>query len=179
MRGLIPGLGTPHPFGPLLPALFQEDDFVLRWCRGLDEVLAPVLSTLDCLDAYFDPALTPPDFLDWLAVWVNLSLDQNWPEERRRRLVYRAAELYRWQGTRRGIAEHVALYSGELPEIDDSGGAGWSAAPGGPLPGRAGGEIVVRVRPPPGHPVDWHHLEAIVATAKPAHIAHRIEVLNG
>jgi phage tail-like protein len=175
-RGLVEDLDTPHPLWLMLPGLFQEDGFAGRLCGALDQVLAPVLSTLDCLDAYLDPDLTPVDFLDWLAGWVGIMLDQNWPESRRRALVGRAGELYRWQGTARGIAEHVALYTGVLPEISDSGGAAYSEAPDGPLPGRPMPEIVVRVRVADPGSIDLRHLEAIVVAAKPAHVAHQVEV---
>ena len=67
MRGAVPGLPTPHPIGLALPALYLDDGFTQRFTAGLDEVLAPVLLTLDCLDAYLDLELAPPDFLDWLA----------------------------------------------------------------------------------------------------------------
>ncbi len=177
MRGAVDELATPYPLGELLPAMYQEDDFAQGLCDGLDEVLAPIMATLGCLDAYFDPALTPLDFLEWLAGWVGVSLDQNWPEPRRRALVARAGDLYRWQGTARGIAEHVALYSGVVPEVEDSGGAVWSPAPGGLLPGRAEPEVVVRVRSDDPDAIDLQHLDAIVAAAKPAHVAHRVEVV--
>lgn len=178
MRGLIPDLGTPQPLELMLPGLFREDGFATRLCGALDEVLSPVLSTLDCLDAYLDPDLTPVDFLDWLAGWVGIMLDQNWPESRRRALVGRAGELYRWQGTARGIAQHVALYTGAQPEVDDSGGTASSEAPGGQLPGRSTPEVVVRVRVTDPASVDLRHLDAIVAAAKPAHVAHRVEVVG-
>ena len=67
MRGAIPGLDTSVPFGPMLPAIYQEDEFSMRFVAGFDDVLAPVLLALDCLIDYFDPALTPTDFLEWLA----------------------------------------------------------------------------------------------------------------
>ena len=177
MRGTIPELETAYPLRALLPAMYQEDGFAVGLCDGLDEVLAPVLATLTCLDSYFDPALAPLDFLDWLAGWVAVSLDQNWPEPRQRALVARAGDLYRWQGTRRGIAEHVALYSGIVPELEDSGGAVWSPAPGGPLPGRAEPQVIVRVRVEDPASIDVQHLDAIVAAAKPAHVAHRVEII--
>jgi hypothetical protein len=48
MRGTVPGLASPHPLGGTLPALYADDSFAQRLCDGLDEVLAPVLATLDC-----------------------------------------------------------------------------------------------------------------------------------
>lgn len=178
-RRLTPGVPTPHPLVGLLPALFQEDPFATRLCAALDEVLAPVLVALDCLDAYLDPALAPPDFVDWLAGWVGLALDQNWPESQRRALVARAGELYRWQGTRRGLIQHLRLYTGVDPEVSDSGGAAWSSNPGGSLPGDPDAEVRVRVVLGSDSSVDERAVEAIVMAAKPAHVRHRIEVVRG
>src|SRR4029453_7641000 len=73
MRATAAGLATPPPIGEHLPALFQEDEFAQRFVGALDEVLAPVFAVLDCLDAYLDPWLAPPDFVDWLADWVALT----------------------------------------------------------------------------------------------------------
>ncbi|MDQ1374536.1 MAG: hypothetical protein QOJ09_1874, partial [Actinomycetota bacterium] len=83
----------------MLPALYQDDDFALRFTAGLDDVAAPALAVLDNLTAYFDPLLAPSDFLPWLAGWVGIALDENWPEARQRALVARAGELYRSRGT--------------------------------------------------------------------------------
>ena len=58
MRGLV-AVGTAHPMGPSLPALYQDDMFVQRMLDGLDAVLAPVMTTIDNFDAYLDPRLTP------------------------------------------------------------------------------------------------------------------------
>ena len=72
MRGLTREVRPRHRLAPTLPALLQEDAFLTRFTAGLDDVLAPVVATLDSLDSYVDPALAPEDFLDWLAGWVAL-----------------------------------------------------------------------------------------------------------
>jgi phage tail-like protein len=178
MRGLIDGLESPRPLGEALPALFQEDGFAQRFTAAFDEVLAPVFCTLDNLDAYFDPNLAPADFIAYLAGWVGLNLDENWPVERQRALIAQAAELYRWRGTTKGLAAHVALYTGTEPEILDSGGCESSKTPGAPLPGTAEHRVTVRVRVADPSSVDRRRIEAIVAAAKPAHVLHEIEVLQ-
>ncbi|MFD0823820.1 phage tail protein, partial [Micromonospora zhanjiangensis] len=99
MRGSVPGLVSPHPIGQQLPAMFLEDDFAQRFTAGLDEVLAPILLTLDSLDTYFDLELAPPDFLDWLAGWVAAPVDPDRPPGVRRDLVRHAVEVHRWRGT--------------------------------------------------------------------------------
>ncbi len=60
MRGLIEGLPSPRPIGALLPAVLQEDEFCQRMMGALDEVLAPLFTTLDCFDSYLDPGWPRP-----------------------------------------------------------------------------------------------------------------------
>ncbi|NED82085.1 phage tail protein, partial [Streptomyces sp. SID11233] len=79
---------------------FADDDLAQRFVGGLDEVLAPILNVLDCLPAYFDPALAPVDFTRWLAEWVGAETDGDAPEDaeaeaRLRHAVAAAARLHR------------------------------------------------------------------------------------
>jgi len=180
VRGTVEELATPHPLGHLLPTLYHDNDIAQRFTAALDIVLAPVLATLDSSHAYVDPLLAPLDFVEWLAEWVGVELDASWPEARRRALVARAADLFAWRGTVRGVSEAVAIYTGVVPEIVESGATAWTGAPppSGELPGFAAGELVVRVRIAPGDAdvIDPVRLDRLVAAAKPAHIAHRVEV---
>jgi phage tail-like protein len=176
-RAAIPALISPHPLGGFLPALYQEDDFAQSFTSGLDAVLAPIFSSLDNLEAYLDPGLAPEDFLDWLGGWVGLVVDETWPLDRRRAFISRAHELYRIRGTAKGLAAHVELFSGGQVEIEEPGGASWSATTGSAPPGSTGFNVVVRVRVDDPATVDQTRLNALVAAAKPAHLTHRVEVL--
>ncbi|UXI79420.1 phage tail protein, partial [Streptomyces vinaceusdrappus] len=106
-RGSVDGLGSSLPLGTMLPAVFADDDLAQRFVGGLDDVLAPILNVLDCLDTYFDPALTPADFAQWLGTWVGAETDGTEPEPRLRAAVAAAARLHRVRGTRQGLAEAV------------------------------------------------------------------------
>jgi len=178
MRALIDVLDNPHPVGHQLPAVYQDDEFILQFCSGLDAVLAPVISTLDTIDAYLDPRLAPEDFLTWLATWVGVELEERWPLARQREVVSEAVDLYRWRGTTRGLRDVVRLYTGVEPEIEESGGTSWSSAPGSESPGAAAASLVVRVRIDDPALVDEGRLDAIVRASKPAHIPHRIEIAS-
>ncbi len=178
MRGGLSGLHSPFPLGSSLPGIYQDDGFVQELCAGLDEVFAPLVATLDCLPAYLDPETTPLDVLEWLAGWVGVVLDDVAPE-RRRVVVRRAAELHRWRGTARGVRAAVAAWCGVEPELLESGGSGWSAEAGAPLPGEPAPSLLVRVRVPDPAAVDVRRLEALVAATKPVHVPHRVEVLPG
>jgi phage tail-like protein len=175
MRGTVPGLGSPHPLGETLPALYADDSFAQRLCQGLDEVLAPVLSTLDCLPAYLDPATAPADLVEWLAGWVGVAIAPGMPDRRRRQLVAAAAELYVWRGTLTAIRDIVELSSGQVPVISESGGTSWSQDPHAPLPGRAEPELVVGLRA--GSDVDQARLAALIDAFVPAHVPWRLEFL--
>lgn len=177
MRGVIDGLATPHPLGMLLPPVYYDDSLAQRFTAGLDDVLAPVFSTLANLPAYVDPWVAPTDFVDWLAGWVGLALDQTWPDDRRRALIAQAADLYRLRGTARGVAAHVAVYLQVEPEIEESGATAWSPVPGGAIPGSPTSSMKVRLRISDPGAVDISRLEAVVRAAKPAHVTHEIEVL--
>jgi len=177
-RGAVEGLENAHPIGQQLPALYQDDGFALRFAGALDEVLAPLLLTLDCASAYFDPWLAPSDVLDWLAGWVGTEVDETWSLAKRREVVARSADLYRRQGTVSGLADRVELVFGVRPEIEESGGVAASATPGAPLPGRSEPGLLVRLRVDDPTTVDVRRLDVLIGAVKPAHLPHRVEVVG-
>jgi phage tail-like protein len=178
-RGLIEGLPTPHPFGPALPSVFQEDDFAQRFVSAFDDVLAPIFCALDNWDAYLDPSVAPEDFLEWLSSWVGVELDETWPIERRRMLVSKAVELYRWRGTVKGLRDTVAIYTNSEPEIVDNGGIVASTSPGTKFPGKPGAEVTIKVKVKDPSTIDTARLERLVQAAKPAHVAATVSVTAG
>jgi phage tail-like protein len=177
MRGTVEGLASPHPLAEHLPAVYQEDWFAQRLLSAFDPVLAPVFSVLDNFHAYLDPALAPEDFLAWLAGWVGLTLDETWPVERCRALVFQAAALYGRRGTVSGLRDHLEILSGGSVELTDSGGVAWSRTPGASLPGAPQTSLVVRITVDDPAGLDADRVEGLVRAAKPAHLPHRIEVV--
>jgi phage tail-like protein len=175
MRGTPSGFGTAYPLAALLPAVFQEDDLLMRFTAAIDELLAPAISSLDCLAAYVDPALAPPDYLGWLAAWVGIELDETWPVERQREAVAQAVGLHRHRGTLAGLRDQVELASGGEVEISESGGVTWSLEPTGRQTVEAPAEITVTVR---GSSLSRTTLEAIVDAAKPAHVVHEVRLIT-
>ncbi|WP_086828341.1 phage tail protein [Allokutzneria sp. NRRL B-24872] len=175
-RGAVPGLTSPHPLGKLLPGVYQEDEFAMRFTAGLDDVLAPVLSTMDNFVSYVDPLLTPEDFLDWLASWVGVVPDERLPQDRRRRALASAIGHYRWRGTLTGIRDQLATITGHPVEVVDSGGVLGAISPGEPLPGEARPWIIARI--PARAAADRDLVDSVLAAVKPAHVPHRVEVVD-
>ncbi|MFB7056441.1 phage tail protein [Streptomyces vinaceus] len=182
MRGGVEGLGSPYPIGKFLPSVYQEDDFTQRFTAGLDDVLAPAISTLDCLEHYLDPALTPEDFLPWLAGWLGLELEYQHDLARRRSLLAAAGHLYRKRGTAEGLREHVKLMFGGDVEVEDGTEVTVRTSPSGPAAAEGasvrGGRLLT-VRITSTAPVDQAAIERFVAAAKPAHLPHTVEVIAG
>ncbi len=178
MRGLLPGLASPHPLGGTLPSLYQQDLFAQNLCAGLDEVLAPVIATLDSLPAYLDPATAPDDMLGWLAGWMGIALDGHQSAERQRELVHIGVELLQWRGTVRGVRSAVRALFDTAPQIVESGGSVFSVDAGSGLPGSERADLLVRLQVPDPETFDVRRLEALVGMIKPAHVPHRVEVVG-
>lgn len=145
MRGTVPGLINRTPYRTRMPSVYQDDDLLGRMLAAVDEVIAPVIVTVDGLHHYVDPWLAPADFVDMLAAWMGLDLDDHVPLDGRRAAVSGAMRLHRMRGTMRGIAEGIQLLVGSAVTVSvtDNGGASASTEPGGPLPGSAQAELRV------------------------------------
>ncbi len=178
MRGLVPGLATAHPLLNSLPGIYRDDPWVSALTQAMNDSLAPILGTIDNFASYLDPALAPDDVLDWLAGWVGIGLDETWPVERRRALVALAMQLYRKRGTKGGLAMHVRLLATGEVEVSDSGGASWSRTPGSAAPGDASYTTTIKVTKPRKGALDVARLDAIIASAKPAHVAHELKIVE-
>jgi phage tail-like protein len=182
-------LRNPHPLADTLPGVYRDawldeyrrtarESFGTRFLAAFDDVLAPVIATLDNLDAYLDADTTPEDFLAWLGEWVAATVDAGWPEDRRRAFVAQAAELYRRRGTAAGLRDHVQIYTGGVVEVVENGGSSFSLKPDGKLPGSPEPVVVVRVTVDKPEKIDRTRLDAMVKSSKPAHVVDRVEVLG-
>ena len=175
MRGAVDGLQPPESLAAGLPGAFIGNDFTRGLIGAFDEMLAPVFASLDDFDAYLDPRYAPEDFLRWLTGWVGFPLDERWSAEQLRAHVADAMEAVLWRGTVRGVAAAVRAYTGEQPEVVDTGGVTSSARPLGPLPGEARPRLLVRVRR--RGRLDPDVLDRLVSDVKPAHVPHEIVIV--
>jgi phage tail-like protein len=100
-----------------LPALYYQDELMGRFLMLFESFWAPIEGQIEAIPYYFDPQITPSEFLPWLASWLSLVLDERWPENRRRLLLASAAYLYRKRGTKAGLQKYLEIYTGEEAEI--------------------------------------------------------------
>jgi len=173
MRGVVDDLDTPVPVLPRLPGILQEDEFLARWLDAFDASLAPVFVVLDNLDAYIRPETAPPDFLAWLAGWVEARLDDAWPLEQSRHVVAEAAGLLRRTGTAGGIRDAMSVSAGpgSRVQVEDTGGTTYSTEPRAALPGLPRAEVRIVVVVPAGDPSEvQRRLERAAHQFVPAHV---------
>ena len=176
-----------------LPAIYQDDELLGRFLMLFESFWAPIEEQIGVSSLYFDPRFTPTDFLPWLASWIDLVLDERWPEERRRRLLRSAVSLYRTRGTRQGLEEYLEIYTGQRPRIVEHRAHNFRLGPEARLgPGVALGTVnmphtfTVTLRLPPlagsGREVERHEqerrqrIQAIVEAEKPAHTNYVLRI---
>jgi phage tail-like protein len=100
-----------------LPAVYHRDDLMGRFLMLFESFWDPIEKQIAQIPAYFDPKMTPSDFLPWLASWFSLVLDERCSEPQRRELIRLATSLYRKRGTKSGLREYLEAYTGEKIEV--------------------------------------------------------------
>jgi phage tail-like protein len=112
-----------------LPAVFRADpvsgDFLARFLSIFDTMRNQTSLLISGMFHLFDPMSSPAnrqnqpgaDFLSWLASWLGMTLQSNWPTAKRRELMRQAHRLFALRGTPEGLKLHIELYAGVRPQI--------------------------------------------------------------
>ncbi|MGE0400301.1 MAG: phage tail protein [Kofleriaceae bacterium] len=108
-----------------LPAIYRRSDaagrnLVRDVCFVFEHMFDSVDTNLVDGWRFYDPYVTPIEFLNWLSRWTAFTLDLDWPEAQKRALIKRAVDLYRIRGTRRGLALFLRLFSDHEPDIEEN-----------------------------------------------------------
>lgn len=108
-----------------LPAIYRRSDAVGRnlvreMCFVFEHMFDSVEVNLNDGWRFYDPHVTPNEFLRWLSNWTAFSLDLDWPEAEKRALIKRAVDLYRIRGTKRGLMLFLRLFTGHEPDIEEN-----------------------------------------------------------
>ena len=146
-----------------LPPIYREHNLLGRFLLAFEGVLVPIEQTVDHFDLYLDPVMTPAHFLDRLASWLGLTLDEKWSLEKRRTLVAEAVELYRRRGTRWSLSRHLEIYTGLAPDILE--------------PAERPHHFQVVVHVAEGRRLDRDTIERIIRANQPAHTTYSLEIV--
>ncbi|WP_370424179.1 phage tail protein (plasmid) [Streptomyces sp. QH1-20] len=171
---LVPGSRS---LRAILPESYRQGDFADRFIAGFDDALAPLITTLDCLDAYFSPRTAPEHFVTWMLSWSNTALPACVGMTGRRNALLLGHQLHGLRGTAAGLDLLVRYVLGGRLELTESGGTHYAARPDDPAvrgPGPAGPRAQVRVLLPYGtvarHPGAVDDLTELVREWIPAHV---------
>jgi phage tail-like protein len=157
-----------------LPAMYEEQDFAMRFVSAFEEVLDPIVGVLDNLHAHFDPELAPLDILDVATKWLGLRHNEAQPASQLRALVRRAAELGRLRGTYAGLELALRLNFPELPlRVEDGGSVEWAVEGDLPKP-RAPSFVVYCDKPISSE--DAANVARVIEAVKPVHVSFRLRI---
>jgi phage tail-like protein len=167
-----------------LPAIYRDDDFVGRFLCIFEDILKPLEDIVDNLVHYFDPGTAPQSFVPWLASWVGLVMDERMPEAKRHELIKSMAELYRWQGTKRGLSEYLRIYTDVTPQIIEHAysppaQSGNDAEAGTSQSGMEEGHAFcfsVILNVPDTTAIDADIVRTIIESEKPAHTTYILKI---
>ena len=179
-RALIPGLPSPFPLRDYAPSMLAGDRVTNLFLDTFDEVLAPIISTLDCYNAYLDADLAPMDFIDYMSTWLLVSSEQGWTDAMKRQALANAVLRSRWRGTTQSISDRVTELFGGTCEVTDSGDvktanefedpSTWSAA--NPP------QVTVKFTPDNGSNVKESDIRAALQSVLPAHVELVVTVVT-
>lgn len=104
----LPALYRETLFGPAADAAAADHestpaDFLGRFLANFEGVLTPLEDRVAAGWLVTDPRTAPEAALPWLAAWIGVAFEPWFPPARRREQIRRAAELFAWRGTRRGL----------------------------------------------------------------------------
>ena len=157
----------------------QPQPFAMRFLHALEEVLDPIVATLDSLPAHLDADLAPEHALSALATWLGVDEVESLPAAQRREAVHRAGELGRLRGTRAGLELALGLFFPAIAlRVEDGGGVVVSDdADAAPAKARAATFNVYCDEPLP--PETQMAVARCIERWKPVHAHYKLRVRKG
>lgn len=106
-----------------LPSIYQttgagtDPEFVRNFLWIFHTLSDTVSRRVDRVHRQFSPYSADEEFLPWLAQWVSITLDADWPPVKKRQMIRSAAELFQWRGTSAAIRRLLEIFTDVTPEI--------------------------------------------------------------
>ncbi len=94
-------------------SLSLEDSEFLKSIKGIDEVL-------DNIHDYFDLLYAPEEFIPWLTNWIALTINEDWSQQKKRRLRSEIVSLYKIRGTLKALERYLKIYTLDTGQVQVS-----------------------------------------------------------
>lgn len=105
-----------------LPAIYRDEpvasSFLDRFLANVEGFYTGLEDRIAQAQLYFDVRTVAPEFLEWLAQWMGVSLDLSWSEAKRRLFLTHAMQMFRERGTPAGLRRMLRLALEEC--VDES-----------------------------------------------------------
>lgn len=107
-----------------LPGILQQEDeraggLLRNYLWIVQHLMTRFQEITSSLPSYFNPHTTVSDFLPWLASWMAVELEEGWPEDKRRKFLANAVEIYKWRGTRQGLTKFINIVAEVEIEVEE------------------------------------------------------------
>lgn len=110
LRAYHPRFSYPEHY---LPKAYREDptsaSFLERYLANVEGIWSGLEDRIVAAQALFDPRSCPPDALDWLLGWFDVTADPSWDEPRRRLFLRHAMRFLALRGTVAGMVSALRL----------------------------------------------------------------------
>jgi phage tail-like protein len=110
-----------------LPGLYSDPaldptHFIGRYLLIFETIMNPITWVIDNFDLYLSPETAPPEWLQWLASWFDVTILPQLPVERQRAILSQIGFLFLRRGTCLGLERLLELTFGVKPEITEDAG---------------------------------------------------------
>jgi phage tail-like protein len=127
-----------------LPAVFQEDNFLVEYLSAFEKILLSsgdthprsLEATIADIARYFNPKEAPEEFLSWLAGWMAFGLEADLSVGLQREFLTHVISLYKLRGTPESLRRLLKLFTGAEPtilegdDLDQPNNKDWNVADG-------------------------------------------------
>ncbi len=108
-----------------LPSIYRRGDsethFLERYLGIFQTFYEELEQDIRDVVRNLDPECAGSEFLQWLSQWLSISDSSVWKEEKLRKLLLSAVDIYRKRGTRQSLSDVIELFTGEKPYIIEGG----------------------------------------------------------
>jgi phage tail-like protein len=104
-----------------LPAIYssppEQHDFLERFLSIMQTTWTAIEQTVNTFERYLDPKSVPTEAMDYLAGWLNITLEKSWTPEQKRLVLTTVPKLRTSWGTVEGLRQWIRVFLSVLGNV--------------------------------------------------------------